>query len=156
MRIAALYILFNESHWSSGLDCLVVEEGGGLHYSSEELTELSQLEEVVVLLTKLKLVDQARVGVLVMGREVGVGGSHLSLLLENTRKVYLGAVRALFLRRSQITHCSDIPGDLITSSYNQYVFITQINSLARTLKISFVNDKNTINFYSFLLLSSLS
>ena len=71
----------------------MVEEGGGLHYSSEELTELSQLEEVVALLTKLKLVDQARVGVLWMGREVGVGGSHLSLLLENTRKVYLGAVR---------------------------------------------------------------
>ena len=137
--------------------------GGGrgavpLHYSSEKLTELSQLDEVVALLTKLKWVDQARVGVLGMGREVGVGGSHLSLLQENTRKVYLGAVRALFLRRSQITHCSDIPGGLLTSYYNQYrnVFITQINSLARTLKRSFVNDKNTINFYSFLLLSRLS
>ena len=52
----------------------MVEEGGGLHYSSEELTELSQLEEVVALLTKLRLVDQARVGVLGMGRGGGLVG----------------------------------------------------------------------------------
>ena len=60
------------------MDCLVVEEGGGLHYSSEELTELSQLEEVVALLTKLKWVDQARVGALGIGRGWGLVG-HTSL-----------------------------------------------------------------------------
>ena len=80
------------ARWTCGLDCLVVGEG----YATAllDLTELSQLEEVVALLSDLKWVDPARLGVFGVGQG---GHTALSILLANTRAlstVHCGAVQA--------------------------------------------------------------
>ena len=80
------------ARWTCDLDCLVVGEG----YAAAllDITDLSQLEEVVGLLADLKWVDPTRLAV--FGSGLG-GHTALSVLLANTvalNTLHCGAVQA--------------------------------------------------------------